>query len=76
MNIKKAVVVLMMVSGLAGIAAPAMAEDKSASADECLKAISIINDLINSGCNDPALFELRADALVQLKRNQVSQNQR
>ncbi|MBX9571199.1 MAG: hypothetical protein K2X77_20045 [Candidatus Obscuribacterales bacterium] len=73
MNIKKAIVLLTMVSGLACAAAPVNAADeKSASAEECRKAITIINDLIRSGCNDKALYELRADALDQLNKTKVS----
>lgn len=72
MDIKKAFVLLTIIGGLAGAVAPAQADEKSASADECRKAINIINDLIRSGCNDKALYELRADALEQLNKSKVS----
>lgn len=71
-NIRKTVALVMMVSGLACIVAPANADEKSASAEDCKKAMSIINDLIKSGCNDKALYDLRADAQEQLNKAKVS----
>lgn len=72
MGIKRALAFVIMVSGLACAAAPAHADDKSASTEECKKAMTIINDLIKSGCNDKALYDLRADAEEQLLKTKVS----
>ncbi len=72
MGIKRALAFVIMVSGLACAAAPAHADDKSASAEECKKAMTIIDDLIKSGCNDKALYDLRADAQEQLLKTKVS----
>lgn len=71
-NIRKTVALLIMLSGLACAVAPANAEDKSASAEECKRAMTIINDLIKSGCKDQALYDLRADAQEQLHKSKLS----